>query len=187
MMGMTMATIETMEQPKSSVKYFKSFAGYSIPFEPEHDVAYTSTENLSAFYSGTYEEGKLIKFVKYLLQREITIPFTLTSREHPGTFIYFQAVDDLAQDDPVLGKRIRYQETEGLDLYFAGEVDDSGTGGVAYLFYKQPFFVDQYRYWPNGNLRERTLKRADGTVDSQKFDTNGDLINSEKAPSDVGC
>ena len=53
------------------IKYFKSWAGYSIPFKPVNEISREEAIQLKSYYLATYKNSIMISFEKILdKQRE---------------------------------------------------------------------------------------------------------------------
>jgi hypothetical protein len=53
-----------MQNTESHIRYFTSFAGYSIPFKPTGEVSTAETQAMDSYYIGRYEGKQLISFEK---------------------------------------------------------------------------------------------------------------------------
>ena len=149
---------------------------------PVDPIDYGATESLNSFYLGCYgEDGRLARFVKYLVEREDFGEHRFQEKETPNTTVYFEAVPANASEFTV-GKSIDYSGTKGQRSYFKGRVDNSGNRAHIERINRNIFFTDEYTYWPNGELKERVMTKEDGTVVRSRYDQTGREIESGALP-----
>jgi hypothetical protein len=146
-------------------RYFRSFASYEIPFQPDEPVEkFAQTEGLKSFYRAFFDsENRVCRFDKLLMVRvekeehEIKLPV----KGSPGAAVYFEVVRDPQTRKSSVGKRLTYLQTEKLEEFYVAEVDSSGQKCRAVLFARETAFSDTYNYWPSGCLRTRTTTKKD--------------------------
>lgn len=167
-----LAAGEDIKEPNDMKQYFKSWASYHIPMRPIDPIEYGATETLKAFYLGEFDAGDtLIRFTKYLRDARGTTRVTLPPSNSPMNQRYLSAVKEQEQLRP--GSEILYQETEGKSHYFRVVSIESGNVAKLELIHTSVFFVDEYSYWPNKQLKTRTTTKSDGTVLRTSFDESG--------------
>jgi hypothetical protein len=140
-------------------RYYRSFASYKIPFEPDEPVEFADTAGLRSYYVAYHDAaGRVVRFEKVSLVRAEKEPreFALPAPEEPDATLYFRVVRDSASKEPCLGEQLDYRQTESLTEFFAGKVDAPGKTCRAGLFRRESAFTEAYDYWPNSRLRKRT-------------------------------
>jgi hypothetical protein len=162
----------TLDQPGAAKpKYFTSWQGYSIPFQPYGPITFSETKTLAAFYQAYYGDlGRLARFVKYLIHRKPLSSLPLATHRIPGGLLFFPVFELKAVASC---PDIAYESTEGLAAYFEGRVTPTGDVVALVNVTRECLFDDNYTYWPNGKLREKRTVNADGTQTVKKFDESG--------------
>lgn len=171
-----MRTTEKPPTHKLRIGYYRSFLSYRVPFVPEDKIDYSETEGLRSFYIAYHNpKGLVVEFVKILLTRlEQTV--TNVPEEAPNTALFFAVGPNRRR---VLGKKLRYSETEDMTEFFEGKILAPGRCSLS-LFRKDQAFKDSYVYWPNGRLRERVLVRMDKTKAVFHYDKHGKLLGKKE-------
>lgn len=140
---------------------------------PVGPIDFLQTEPLKSFYLGFYDQdGRLKRFVKYLVQETKAGTHQLPEKSAPHALLYFEALIRNASEFDV-GRAIPYADTEGKSMYFKGIVNGMGNQVDLQLVKRTTFFDDAYLYWPNGQLKERVMTKKDGTVLKTLFDEDG--------------
>ena len=172
-------TVQPSAGPLSGPCYYRSFISYDIPFRPDNLVEFADTAGLRSFYAAYRDAaGRVVRFEKLRLVRMDKEPrrFEVSAPEEDGNTVYFAVVRDPASRQTKLGKQLDYRETEPLDEFFAGKVDDGGRTYLATEFRKEIAFSEAYDYWPNGHLRQRTMTGPDQPPGVEHYDPEGQRI-----------
>jgi hypothetical protein len=167
-----------MAQPaefsKRRKQYFKSWASYEIPMRPANPVSYSETEGLTTYYLGEYDEqANLVRFVKFLREVRASERARVPVEGRNKT-VYFDALPEGNRYRP--GRQLAYAETEGRPAYFTGSPGGENRADVN-LVMQTVFFDDEYSYWPNRQLKQRVMRKKDGTVLKWAFDRAGNEIS----------
>lgn len=158
-----------------NITYYRTFASYRIPFYPQGELLYRETQGLNSFYIGYHDaSGRLLQFVKLLLERVSATPEVLNFTGEPGLHLYFRAERNAPNSGTVtIGEQIAYEDTEASTEFFAGSVETSGAQATLFHLRKQQAFRDFYLYDRSGKLKERLLLRRDTRSSAWSFDKAG--------------
>lgn len=173
----------TQDRQPHGRQYFKSWESYQIPMRPTGPVEYRETEPLDSFYLATYDgEGRLARFIKYLVSREDAGERPLPDARPPEAAVYFEALPaaETLDEEPAPGREVSYEETEGAAAFFKGRVTAGGRTARLQRVGRRVFFTDEYLYWPDGKLKERKMTKEDGTVVSSSYDESGREVRTER-------
>src|SRR4051794_34619249 len=99
--------------PVQGPQYYRSFAGYEIPFRPDEPVKFADTVGLRSFYTAYHDAaGRVIQFDKIQLVRAAKEPrqFPLAAARTPGAPIYFEVVHPGPAQEPTPGEELDYRE-----------------------------------------------------------------------------
>jgi hypothetical protein len=156
-------------------QYFKGWSSYLIPRKPSDPINYEDTANLASFYLGIYnEKNQLIKFIKYY--KEVT-----DFGDHKvGKIRQGNATQYFMIKDSKIGENILYVQTEGLDSYLSGEVNEDNSSINMKYIKIVILFIDEYEYWPNNIIKERIQKKDGGIDIHTEYDVHGNEISRKQ-------
>lgn len=67
-------------------------------------------------------------------------------------------------------------EARGRDAFYVARYDGEGRlASFQKFLHGERDWGDEYAYWDNGKVKERVLRKADGTQTVQRFDRRGKL------------
>lgn len=158
------------------IQYYKSWTSYSIPMHPTEPISYSDTEHLTSFYIGIYGSNDLLtQFTKYLKKSTKLGTFEISEPQPPGTTLYFKE-SDITYHRLTCSNAIPYSATEGMPSFGKAVVNVTGNTANIDEILHEMMFEDRYIYWSNGKLKERIMKKADGSIIVVTFDKKGTLI-----------
>lgn len=154
-------------------QYFRSWASYRIPYQPTDPVAYADAEEAVALYAGAYDElGRLTRFTKYLRSAVPLAGVATLDAPAVGTRAYNRA--ERRPDGTLMaGEAISYRETESLRSFVRRSLRQGETAPTVELVTVTVAFEDVYEYWPNGRLKVRRSRTADGRERVVTYDPSG--------------
>jgi len=174
------ASMNSVAHTKEQLRrqYFKSWASYPIPMRPVDPIDFKETESLNAFYLAYYDDSsRLVRFVKYLVDREEIEEKRLNNSLSANAFHYFEAVPSRDNEYKwAPGRAIEYCQVESLGRYIKATVSHSGAFAHLVLIVHHIVFTDDYSYWPNGKLRARVQTKQDGTTIRSSYNEAGNEI-----------
>ncbi len=154
-------------------QYYKTWTSYKIPMQPTDPIKYTDTETLNSFYLAYYtEDGRLARFIKYIAEKRDIGLKKLSQGRSPYSKMYFKSISSESSED-IQGKEIDYASTEEHPIYYVGHIDESGSNIHLQKVERKIFFCDEYRYWPDGTLKERIMTKEDRSIIRFQYDEKG--------------
>lgn len=155
-------------------RYFRSWSSYQMPVKPTDPVAYEQSEDAVSLYRGEFDaDGRLVRFTKLFREAQ---PADIGGVE-PGTG-YHEAQPDGRDFRP--GNPITFRDTENRRAYFK-TVSVEGVPTL-WLVTVAVEFDHHYSYWPNGALREHTLRTSDGSRRTVRYDREGRKLPDQPGP-----
>ena len=159
-------------------QYFKSWASYQIPMRPTQPLSYQETENLASYYLGYYsEDGRLVRFIKFLRKPTPGGTVQLEHSKATAGILYFSA-EKHGQAEYSVGSPLNFEQTSSHAVYYKGIVKPNDNTVKLELIQTDVFFVDDYTYWPNGNLKSRTMQKQTGEIQHKDYDESGTEIHN---------
>ena len=157
-----------------NVQFFRSWAGYSIPVQPDLPIEYEETRDLPAVYRGTFDErGNLLSFVKRRKIRSVGPAYELPTTMDAGTRIFLKVEGQEGERRP--GEQIEFKDTWDLHSYYDGIVGADGrTVQLEFVNYLVAM-TDDYEY-VDGKLVGRTVRNSDGRSSRMKFEGGRPII-----------
>jgi hypothetical protein len=175
-----MLTLSTPPAQAVRTAYFRSFASYRIPFEPEDELSFAETEGLNSYYVARFDlNGRLVEFDKILLQKLESRATDVRKKNDSPMRVLFMA--ERRGGAVEVGREIAYAETEELAEFFMSELAPHPK--TLTLFRRELALQDRYSYWPNGVLAQRVLHRMDQSVAVWSFDEKGERLEQSIDPS----
>jgi Family of unknown function (DUF6156) len=97
-------------------------------------------------------------------------------RGPPGQIVYYAGWAGLSMPrvptDPISAA-----EAMGRQTYYRAEYDEDGRlARFAKFLGDVVMWADSYSYWTNGRLRNRTMRKDDGSEISEDYDRHGRLV-----------
>jgi hypothetical protein len=151
------------------LKYFASFEGYGKPLVPTGEIRFPDTARVPTFYMGWFgNSDELIRFRKIAVSKRESRKFVLEDRCPPTTTKYFSVIDRLT--DPISWNAMEYEDTEHLNEYYQGHVDDTGISGMATRYERTVAFTEKYS---EGSDEVQSHRRNTGEDSRNERSTNG--------------
>lgn len=162
--------------------YHKSFATYRVPLSLKDPMPFHETEGVTSYYIGIYnQEGRVRRVTKVLLQRRDQKSVQLVAPKPPHSDVLF-AVEVDGEGIRNVGSELQYGDTESLQMYWRGDVNDAGLFADVELVERTAFFEEAYAYWDNGSLKRRVVSKADGSRTIWEYDESGQSIEHRVVP-----
>lgn len=157
-------------------RYYAWAVLYEAPARPTEPISFAETEGKYGYFVAYHDrDGRVIRLTKELVQWPGTTPRTATVsvQAKSGSAVYFAVATDPTTGAPVPGERIDYAATEGNTLFFTGNVQASGAAADVTLLRRREDYTHLYAYWPNGQLRARTMIRPGVGRRDEQYDPDG--------------